>query len=192
MRRFLSPALLAAALLLSSCSPQDLLWAELEVPALGVTIPSYQFPASTAAAGSYCAGQPDCIQQDLVYDLGQQVDLLTDPHAHYEIRLKELALVLVSNTPGEDMRGVTNLSIEAVPLDGGTPVAVASYTKAPGATPTRIAVAANEGVDLAPYLKDGKITVRVKMGIEAATPAFTADVSGTFFLKVRLDYGKMI
>jgi hypothetical protein len=194
MRRL--AALAAAALALAGCGAvKDLFYAELEIPSVGITLPSQQFPASVADPSFWCApALPDCIMTELTYDLGNQVDLLTDPNAEYEIRLTDLALALTANNAGtDDLRGVRSVSIEVfLPSAPADAVTVASYLRPSGATPTAIAVTGNANVDLAPFLDAGLIHVRVKMSYDAPTPAFTADVRSTFYLRVRLDYGRMV
>jgi hypothetical protein len=192
-------ALAAAALALSACgSVKDLFYAELEIPAVGITLPAQDFPGlEVADPGLACASDPSrcTVSTTLLYDLAEQVDLLDEPNAEYEIRLTDLALELVAGDAGADLRAIRSVSVEvflpAAP-PGSDPVVIASYLRPTGAAPAAIAVTGNSNVDLAPYLEAGKLNVRVRMAYDALTPAFTADVRGTFFVRVRLDYGRMI
>jgi len=187
-------AALAAALLLAGCGG-PLLFAELEIPAVGITLPSQTFPSvATALPVNLCSGsEPGCVQTELVYDIGQKVDLLKEASAKYELRLSQLSIALAATQAASDLGGVKSTVIEAVQPGATTGVVVASYYRSPqDPNPSAIAVSGNADLDLAKYLNDGKIDLRVKMTYDAPTPEFTADVQAVFYLKVTLDYGRGI
>lgn len=190
MRKFL----LAIALLALAGCGGPLLFAELVVPELGITAPSQAFPASSADPSYWCAAdKPDCITTDFTYDIGKQVDLLTRKDVEYELRLTDLAIMLDASSVGTDLHGVKSAAFEVIPPGTTTPIEVASYTRsAANPNPTSIAISGNASVDLAPFVEAGQVHVRVKMTYDAPTPAFTADVHGVFYLRVKLDYGKTL
>jgi hypothetical protein len=73
---------------------------------------------------------------------------------------------------------------------GGDGVVVASYVRSDAdPNPAAIAVTGNSNVDLAAYVQSGQLDVRVEMTYDAPTPAFTADVTSTWSLDVKLDWG---
>jgi hypothetical protein len=189
MRKTILAALLA---LLAGCGG-PLLFAELTIPELAVTVAQQSFPGMAADPSRYCAGRPDCITTDLTYDLGQQVDLLTRKDVEYELRLTDLAIVLDATSAGTDLRGVRSAVVEVFPPGSTTPVVVASYARAAtNPDPNTIAVSGNSSIDLAPFVEAGVIHARVELSYDAPTPPFTADVRGAFYLKVKLDYGKTL
>lgn len=186
-------ALRAAPLLLLAACGGPLLYADLEVPQVLVTLPSQRFPASAGNPALWCAPTaPSCVATELEYDLGQSVSYLREPGATYQVRLNHLAIAMVA-TAGGDLRGVKSAAILAYPAAGGAPVEIARYVRsAADPAPTTIAVAGDPGLDLAPYVSAGRIRVRVELTYDAPTPAFDADVTADFYLKVRLDYGKLL
>lgn len=181
------------ALVLATACSGPLLYAELEVPEVGVTIAQQSFPASSADPSFWCspdqATAEECLVTELSYDLGEEVELLTEDDVDYDLRLTGLGLQLAASETG-DLGGVRRVEIFAVPPGGGAPVLVAAYARVDGAEPpARVEVSGNSNLDLAPYLDSGKITLRVEMSVDGATPAFTADVMAVFYVRVRLDYG---
>ncbi|WP_242394291.1 lipoprotein [Anaeromyxobacter oryzisoli] len=191
MRKHLLAAVLLA--LLAGCGG-PLLFADLTIPELAVTLPQQAFPGMAADPSRWCAGQPDCVTTDLTYDLGEQVSVLTRPDVQYELRLTTLAIALDAASAGTDLRGVKSASVEVFPPDGSAPVVVASYTRAASdtATPTSLAVSGDSTLDLSPFVQAGQLHARVSVSYDAPTPPFTADVRATFYLKVKLDYGKTL
>jgi hypothetical protein len=185
-------ALLAALLLLSTGCSGPLLFAELVIPEVELTLPAQPFPASVAAPSAWCdATRPSCIATDLTYDLGQELELFTRPEAEYELRLTALAIALSST--GGDLGGVTSTAILAYPPDGGAPVTLAHYERSPSdPAPTTISVAGNPEIDLAQFLEAGQIRLRVELTYDARTPAFDADVTADFHVRVQLDYGALL
>lgn len=185
--------LLAAVMLLTGCGG-PLLFADLEIPEVGITLPQRTFPASSADPSRVCsADATDCIVTDLDFDVGEQVDVINDADAEYELRLTSVAIDLGATGAGTDLRGVRSVSIEALPLGASEPVVVASYVRTTSnPTPRTIAVSGDSNVDLAPFVQAGRLRVRAKMSLDAPTPEFTADVLAVFSLEVKLDYGAAV
>ena len=188
------PALLAAPLLLAAGCGGSLLHADLEVEEARLTLPAQRFPASSAPPPAACAlSTSSCVATDLTYDLGQQLDVLERPATAYEIRLTALDLALAATQGGGDLGGVTSAAVLAYPPGGGPAVELARYQRPPGTSaPTSIAASSTSGLDLAPYLDAGLIRLRVELGYDRPTPAFEADVTASFYLKVKLDYGALL
>ena len=188
-KTILGAALLA---LLAGCGG-PLLFAELTIPELRVTLAQQSFPGLAADPSLSCAGQPDCITTDLTYDLGQQVELLTRKDVAYELRLTELAVVLDATSAGTDLRGVRSAAVEVFPPGSTTPVVVASYTRAAAnPAPATLAISGDSSIDLAPFVEAGVMHARLALSYDAPTPPFTADVAATFYLAVKLDSGKTL
>ncbi len=187
-------ALLALAVtLLSAGCDGPLLYADLEIPEVELTLPAQQFPASVAAPAGACGPTaPACIATDLTYDLGQQLDLRDRAGTEYELRLTSLSISLTATEAG-DLGGVTSAALLAYPPGGGAPVTVARYERsAADPAPTAIALGGVPGLDLAPFLDGGLLRLRVELSYDARTPAFQADVTAGFHLDVELDYGALL
>lgn len=186
-------ALRAAPLLLLAACGGPLLYADLEVPQVLVTLPAQRFPASVASPALWCdPSTPSCVATELEYDLAQSVSYLREPGATYQVRLTRLAIAMTA-AAGGDLGGVKSAVILASPAAGGAPVEIARYTRsAADPAPTTLSVAGDPGLDLAPYVTAGRIRVRVELSYDAPTPAFDADVTADFYLKVRLDYGALL
>lgn len=198
MRRAPTALLALAAAALASCG-DPLLFAELQIPRLAVTLPSQTFPASdTTDPATWCALVQDpaapCIQLTLDYDLGGQVPVLDEPGVTYDLRLTDVAIALTTTGAGEDLAGVRQVTVLvlATPGDPGSGVVVASYARLPGAAPTTVAIAGNSSLDLGPYLAAGRLPVRVEVTLDSGTPEFLADVTVGFSLEVQLDYGELL
>jgi hypothetical protein len=195
------PAVIAAVLVtaLPGCSG-PLLFAELQVKDVRITLPEQAFPASDFAdPATWCALVQDptqpCIQQTLDYDLGGPVPILDDPNVTYDLRLKDVAIILSASQAGTNLTGVkyASLQVLADPLDPSSGTVIASYVRPPGAVPSRsIGVTGNSNLDLGPYLEAGKLPVRVEVTFDGSTPAFLADVAAGFSLEVKLDWGSLL
>jgi hypothetical protein len=190
-------ALAALALALAACDG-PLLFAELSIPEIRVTLPGQSFPASdTTIPANFCdptAPQsfPPCIALTLDYDLGGNVPVLTEQNVTYDLRLTDVAIALSATEVGKDLSGVRLVTIRVLddPLDPTAGVVVASYVRPPGpVAPTAIAITGNANLDLGPYLEVGRLPVRVEVVLDAGTPAFLADVQVGFSLEVKLDWG---
>jgi hypothetical protein len=193
---------LLAALALAALPACDgpLLFAELEVPSVRVTLPAQTFPASdTTLPENWCdpSGQtdPPCIQLSLDYAIAGQVPVLNEPGVTYELRLADVGISLASTDVLADLAGVESARV-LVLGDGGDPataVVVASYVKPPGGgAPTSLTIGGNPNLDLAPYVEAGSLPVRVELVVSSGTPEFTADVQAGFSLLVNLDYGSLL
>jgi hypothetical protein len=188
-------ALLAATVVLplvTGCSDPSL-YAQLDVPEVRITLPSQSFPATDAAAQYWCSPtqtQPDCVAKDLSYDLATQLPIVNKPNVTYELRLTSVSIALSANASGTDLAGVKAVAIRIMDPQSAGGVVVASYTRsAADPNPTSIAVAGDSSLDLAGYVHSGQLPIRVEMTYDAKTPAFTADVSSTYELQVKLDWG---
>jgi predicted small lipoprotein YifL len=193
-------ALLAAAALaaLQGCGG-PLLFAELQVSSVRVTLPSQSFPASdTTNPADWCSASqtvPPCIQLTLQYDIAGQIPVLNEPNVTYDLRLSEVGMALSATAAGTDLSGVEQVTITVLadPADPTSGVVVASYARPPGAgTPTTISVSGNPNLDLAPYVTAGHLPARIELVLDRPTPAFLADVTAGFSLEVKLDYGSLL
>ncbi|HUL58355.1 MAG TPA: hypothetical protein VLU43_03730 [Anaeromyxobacteraceae bacterium] len=184
---------LAAALLATACGP--VLYAELEIPSVQVKLPSQSFPAAAPLPVNQCpTPQTGCVYQTFSYDLGSQVSVLDDKNVTSQIRLTSLAVDLTAGSALADFGGIASITMSVLAPDGTAlpGVTVASYHRsAADPNPHAISVAGNSNVDLAPYLEAGKLTIASEMVVDAGTPDFTADVTSDFYLKVKIDYGKL-
>jgi hypothetical protein len=195
-------AVALAAALATACG-DPLLFAELEIPSVRVTLPSQSFPGTVAGPDNQCldAGGnvvASCIRQAFTYDLGAQVSVLNEDNVKPEVRLSELSIALTATcdpllpTCVASFATVTQVAIWILgPAGSGLPdVVVAEYRRsAANPAPAAIAVSGYSNVDLGRYVDAGVLSVAAEMKYDAATPAFTADVTGDFYLKVQLDYG---
>ena len=198
-------ALPAALLLLAGCDG-PLLWAELQVSEIHVTLPGQEFPASdTTDVRYFCdpgAPQafPPCIGMTLDYDLGASVPILDEQDVTYDLRLTDVALTLAATqtvTGTKDLSGVKQVTIRVLadPAIPGAGAVLATYVRPPLTAPvSAFAVTGNSNLGLGPYIHAGRLPVRVELVIDSAgpTPAFTADVQAGFSLEVKLDYGKYL
>lgn len=191
-------ALAAAACLLAGCQG-GLTTAEIDVPHIGVLLPEQEFPATDPwDPTNFCDPSlpvpqpfPLCVAKALDYDLGAEVPALMNESVEYDLRMTEVAITLSAVSAGEDLSGVESARVMVRNLATGADVVVASYARAPGATPpiSSIAVTGNAGVDIGPYLDAGLLPVHVELVMSGAMPAFFADVYAGFSLVVRVDWG---
>jgi hypothetical protein len=183
-----STVLAAAALLLTACDG-PLLFAELEIPEIRITLPSQEFPP--AALGPPCSlSQPGCVSQELSFDLGAEVPVVTEPNVTYHLRLTSLAIVLQSSSTA-DLDAFEAVRIVLTDPATGDEVVLASYERS-AADQTEIRVAGNAGVDLARYIVDGALDVRAELTYDPTQPApggFTADVETGFAFDAKIDWG---
>ncbi|MFY3744435.1 hypothetical protein ACOQFB_11030 [Anaeromyxobacter sp. Red801] len=187
MRRARLRALPALTLLLAGCGP--LATATLEVPEIRLTLPAQRFPAYPGGGVGDCG--PGCLSADLRYDLGAEVDALSDPSADAELWLEQVDLALAAGS-GTDLRGLASVVLSVYPPAGGAPVTVASYQRPAGAAPTAVEVKGAPGVDLARYLDGGVLRVRAELTYDAPTPTFEADVAARFRLELELDASQLL
>ncbi len=198
MRRVPLAVAAALAAALAGCGG-PLLFAEVQVPKVGATLPRQSFPASdTTDPADWCSAlqtDPPCIQTSIDYDLGGMVPILNDPGVTYDIRLTELAVALSTTEVGKDLSGVRSASVSVLTnvADPASAVVIASYVRPSGtATPTSISVSGNSNLDLGPYLRGGVLRVHAELVIDKPTPAFLADVTSQLSLEAKLDWGSLL
>jgi hypothetical protein len=197
-----TPTAVAALALLTACGG-PILYADLQIPDVHLTLPSQAFPGTdTTDPTKWCdplappaPPAPSCITTTLDYDLGANVPILNRDNVTYDLRLTDVSLTLSATEVGRDLAGakLVTIRILADPADPTSGVVVASYARPPGTTaPTTISVSGNANVDLGPYLRAGRLPVRVELVFDSAMPAFAADVRAGFSVDVKLDYGKLL
>ncbi len=186
---------LVTAVLATACGG-PLFFAELEIQSVRAVLPSQSFPASADWVTYPCPGTdygPNCIDNKFTYDLGSQVPILNDDKVTSHVRLTELSIALQATGPLLDFGQVRSVMIRVLAPQGSTTlsdVVVASYQRSTAnPNPSEISVAGYSNVDLVPYLQAGQLSVSVEMMYDTATPGFTADVTGDFYLEAKLDYG---
>jgi hypothetical protein len=194
-RSALSTMLVAAAAALAGCGG-PLLYGEVDVPEVRITLPSQDFPASPAPPADWCApGRPECVATELQYELGAQVPIVNEPGVEYELKLKRVAIVLAASSAGTDLSGIRSAEIRILDPDGGPGTVIASYAADPAdPAPTSIAVAGNSSLDLSPFVRGGNLQTRIELVYDPLdpTPAFAADVSAAFSLDVKVDWGQYL
>jgi hypothetical protein len=183
---------LALALALAGCGG-PVLFADLKMPSVEVTLPQYPFPGSKGETTVF---------KDISFDVGANVPVVNEPNVDLELRLTHLAILLRSTDPRDvnGFDGVKSVRISALDPATGTPaLLLASYDRPDGATAiTQIAVASATSADLRPFLSAGVITVRAEYTSDSppivslgALPFYdwTADVTAEFAIDVKVDYG---
>jgi len=203
MTRYATAAL--AATLLAACSG-PLLFAEVEIPDLRVTLPPQAFPAFDAGnPQDWCdpnlpvQTDPPCIATAASYDLSSQVPALTDEGVEFELRVTDVAITLSAlqsqlGAPS-DLSGVVSaaLRVGQDPAVPGSGTVIASYVRPPGvAAPKTIAVSGNANMDLAPYISAGQLPARVEIAVDSGMPAFDADITASFYVRITLDWGNYL
>jgi hypothetical protein len=184
MRRLLFA--LPALALLSSCG---LLYAEVEIPSVTMTLVDTAFPP-TPALGT--------MSKELDYDLGKDISLLTEKDVTFELRVLSMSLTLTSTSTLADFGSIQSVRMLVLPAAGQTlpePAVLATYTRSPtDPHPRQIAVVGMSNLDLYPYLAAGALRLRFEAVSDSAgiIPAWTGDVGAEFFLKVRANYGKRL
>jgi hypothetical protein len=176
MRRILSAL---SALLLSGCG---LLYAEVEIPKIEVTLPQESFPG-TAAGGS--------LSKDFTYDLGSDISVITDNDVTVVLKLQSLSIASAT-----DLYPVQSVSVVVVPPAGSLlpEVALVDYLRPTGAvSPVHdLQAASSSDADLGPYLTAGTLTLRASASGALPASGWLGDVTADFYLKVRYPYGKQI
>lgn len=195
--------LAALALLLTSCGG-PLLYAEVEIPDLRITLARQSVPAfDLAVPSNWCdpsAPPPPipCVGLSTGYDLGAQVPALTEKGVTAELRMTELAFTLSSTQPApgapSDLGGIESARIRVGSQPGvpGSGIVVASYARPAPGTPTQIVVGGNANLDLAPYISSGQLPFRVELTVDGPTSAFDADIHADFYVRVTLDWGSYL
>lgn len=179
--------LLAAALALAACG-QPFLSAEVEVPKIRIVKPPEYFPALPADPESVCSTirVPHCTAQTYSFDLGTELD---QKGVTTELRLTALAFRFTSG----DTRGVRHAEVDVLDPQTGVTTLVASYDRTSLlARPAEIGCETSN-VDLAPFLKSGKVDARVEVLLDPAflPTGFTSAIDATFSAKLTVDYRKL-
>lgn len=173
--RIVSTAALLAAL--AGCGP--VLFAELEMPSVLVTLPQYEFPSVVGSAS-----------KQVTFDVGANVSVINEPNVDYDLNLNEMTIVLRS---GPFTSFDTFDSVKITAIRTGQPDLVLIEYANPHTTMgmTSVTARSSTGADLKPYLDAGKITVMAEFTSSLLTPAgiWYADISADLYLRVRLDYG---
>jgi hypothetical protein len=169
---------LGLSLALAGCGG-PVLFAELEMPSVEVTLPQYQFPSVVGSAS-----------QDITFDVGANVPVIGEPNVDYDLYLNQMTIALRSG-PFTDFDSFDTVKVTAV--RAGLPeLVLVEYTN-PHTTSgmTTVTAKSSTGADLKPYLDAGKITVRAEFTSSPSTLAgiWYADVSADLRLRVRIDYG---
>jgi len=189
------------ALLLATACGKPLLYAEVEIPSAIVTMPQQTFPATAnPAPGDFCVADPafpvpagsSCLQKTIQYDLGSDFRDLIKKAETLDLRLLQMGIALATTDPLQDFTSVVKVRVMAEEISPALPaVELAYYVRDPAAPPSRtITVATHSTVNLGPYVQAGFIKLRSEMVFDADIPAFTADVTGDFYMKVLVDWGK--
>ncbi|MBK9518101.1 MAG: hypothetical protein IPO09_12245 [Anaeromyxobacter sp.] len=185
-----------AALLLATACGKPLFYAEVEIPHASVKVPQQEFPSTQnpnpvdlCPDGASVPGNT-CLQKLIEYDLGDDFRDLTKDATSLDLRLTELAIELLTTSALADFSSVERVRVTVQGFDQSQPpVELAAYTRVPGAPPaTRIAVSARANVDIGAYLEGGIVRVNTLIEYDRDIPAFTADVTGLFYLRVVIDW----
>jgi hypothetical protein len=178
-------ALLAALpLAASGCG---LFYAEIEASSVCLTLPRFAFPGVAGGQG---------LSVTVSYDLGAHLPVVTDPNVHYELRLSRMDTMLraANGDPGYTFAAVESVRIFAHDPSGALPDApLVAWQQDPAHPPAdEISASGPMNVDLAPYVQGGVLGLRAEYAGGLPQGGFTADVRGCFFLRVSLDYGKLV
>lgn len=179
--RILSTASLLLAL--AGCGG-PVLFAELEMPSVLVTLPQQTFLGTTLTTQT----------STFNFDVGANVPIVNEPNVTVDLKLTRMTLVLDTANPANpaNFDNVDSVTISALaPAGSGLPRLDLIRWERLGATGlTRIEAASATGADLTHYLTAGRIDVEASYtGSGLPTADWTADVSADFRIKVTLDYG---
>lgn len=171
------------ALTLAGCGG-PVLFAELEMPSVAVTLPQYSFPGAPAGV---------TVREDIVVDVGANVPLVNEPNVEFDLRLSRMTLVLDTSGPMSNFDDIESVTITALaPAGSGlVDLVLLAYTNPHTATNvTRITATSETDADLKPYLSAGQLNIKAEYtggGLPLST--WTADLTAEFWMKVKLDYG---
>jgi hypothetical protein len=163
------------------------LFAELEMPSVEVTLPQYTFPGDPLGLLNF---------KDVSFDVGANVPVVNEPNVELELRLTRMTMVLATGGPLSSFDGFQKVTITALhPSDPTRNLVLLRYDKPAGASGiTRISASSDTDADLKPFLEGGVINVRAEYesdGINPTLPTsdWTADLTAEFRFVVTLDYG---
>jgi hypothetical protein len=184
MRRILFA--LPALALLPACG--GLLFAELEVPTICVTLVRQDFEGTPP-------GTP--LVRDISYDLAQQIPAISEPSVDSDLRLTEMEIALTGTSGIADFGGIQQVRVVVLPPPGSTlpPREVVAYTKAPppaDQNPPAVSASGRSNIDLGPYIDSGQLRLQTTASGTLPETPWNADVTGCFYLKVKLDYGSLL
>ncbi len=176
-------AVVLPLLALAACDG-PVLFAELELPSVVLTLPQQTFSGTTFPATSNTT--------EFSFDIGANVSSINEPNVEYDLRLTRMTLVLDGTNPNTpaNFDGVDSIDIDAFDPGGVLPnLRLLHYAKTVTGL-TRITVNSETDADLKPYLVAGSINVRVTYaGSALPTVDWTADLAAEFYMRVKLDYG---
>ncbi len=192
-----------AALLLATACGKPLLYAEVEIPSAVIQVPQQTFPSTLSPIPTdFCTADPafptdpgnTCLQKSIEYDLGADFRDLVEDAASFELRLTELSIALSATNLLDDFGSVKRVRIVAEGRDATQPsIELARYVRNDALPPARsITVGTRSSVNLGTYVLGGFIKIRSELEFEQDIPEFTADVTGDFYLKVTVDWGKQL
>jgi hypothetical protein len=177
----------AALLAANAACGGPVLFAELEMPSVQVTLPQYSFPGDPLGLTT---------STNVSFDIGANVPLVTDPDVDFDIELRNMTLVLDTTGPLSNFDGFETVRIVALhPTVPALDLTLLEYHKPAGASGiTRVSASSETDADLKPYLTAGVINVRAEYASDGVNPTlptsnWTADLTADFWMKVRLDYG---
>jgi len=189
--RALAPfAAVSSILALASCGG-PVLFAELEMPSVEVTLPQHTFPGDPLGLST---------SETVAFDVGANVPVVNEPNVEFDLRITRMTLVLDTTGPLSNFDGFETVRITAL-HPGGDPardLVLLEYTKPAGASGiTRITATSETDADLKPYLSAGVITVRAEYASDGVNPTlptadWTADLTADFWMRVKLDYGAFL
>ena len=193
------------SLALASCGG-PVLFAEVEVPRVCVTLLNQTFDATAPG-------------QDLVkvlpYDLSKNLPTVNQTDATYELRLTEMTISLKIDPPDPanlaNFADVTEVNAGVLklpaPLDPTIPAnldllaaddtawaSLVSYTAPSPMTdppPVEVPAKGQSNIDLSKYIEAGQLYLRAQAKGTLPDYPWTANVQACFYMKVTFDYGKM-
>jgi hypothetical protein len=151
-RTLTASSALGALLALAACDG-PILFAELEMPSVVVTLPQYTFPGDPSGLLS---------ERDVSFDVGASVPVIEEPDVELEFRLTRMTLVLGTGGPISNFDGIQTVTLTALhPTDPSLDLVLLQYEKPAGATDvTRISAGSETDADLLPFLTGGVINIR--------------------------------
>jgi hypothetical protein len=178
----LKTTLLAALLAAFStgCGGGSLFFAELEEPGICKTM--VDVPMAATPPGQ-------TLTMNLTIDLASRIPMFDATATGTNIRFIELTFWAKSGI--NDFNSVDTAEVLAVPDPSSQlqTTQVLSYTKSPGFVPgTQLTVAADQGVELVPFLANGNITVETRMTGGLPNNSWTADIRGCLYMKSKVNY----
>mgnify|MGYP000850325509 FL=1 len=189
MRRS-KPTLLAAALAFLVACGGPLLYVEVTIPELDVTLPGQTVPAFTGTPTPDISCGPNCLFTELDYDLGDSVPLLGEKNVTVDLRMTQMNLKIDAGV--NDLDGVKSVTLKLVdPADPTRMITAASYYRTTRHVQS-FTVAGNANLDLGSYLQGTKFKGRAELIYDAQTPEFTATVGARFSLVLKVDYGTYV